>query len=108
MNRFQKKCLVASTGFHGFLVLLLVFGSAFFVTKEKPTPQLRLNKVPTHLIDEALAGGGGNPNLPQTEDRQKGETLLPQPAVAPPPQPAPPQPKPPQPQPPQPKPEAKK
>jgi colicin import membrane protein len=108
MNRFQKKCLVASTGFHGFLVLLLVFGSAFFVTKEKPTTQ-RLNVVPTRLIENALSGGGGNPNLPQTEDRQKGETLLPQPAAAaPPPQPAPPQPKPPQPQPPQPKPEAKK
>jgi TonB family protein len=105
MNRFQKKCLVASAGFHGFLVLLLVFGSAFFVTKEKPTTQ-RLNVVPTRLIENALAGGGGNPNLPQTEDRQKGDTLLPQPAAAqPPPQPAPPQPKPPQPQP---KPEAKK
>jgi len=99
MNRFQKKCLIASTGLHGFLLLLLVFGSAFFVSKEKP-PAQRLNVVPTHLIEAALAGGGGNPNLPRTEDRQKGETLLPQPAPAP-PQPAPPQPKPPTPQPPE-------
>ncbi len=98
MNRFQKKCLLASTGLHGFLVLLLVFGSAFFVSKEQP-PAQRLNVVPTHLIEDALAGGGGNPNLPRTDDRQKGETLLPQPAAAPPPS-APPQPKPPPPQPP--------
>jgi TonB family protein len=107
MNRFQKKCLLASTGLHGFLVLLLVFGSAFFVSKEKP-PAQRLNVVPTHLIEDALAGGGGNPNLPRTEDRQKGETLLPQPAAATPPEPAAPQPKPPQPQPPPPKPETRK
>lgn len=107
MNRFQKKCLLASSGLHGFLVLLLVFGSAFFVSKEKP-PTQRLNVVPTHLIEDALAGGGGNPNLPRTEDRQKGETLLPQPAAAAPPQPAPPQPKPQQPQPPPPKPETRK
>jgi TonB family protein len=100
MNRFQKKCLVASTGFHGFLVLLLVFGSAFFVTKEKPIPRQRLNTVPSIDIERALADGGGNPNLPRTDDRQKGDPLLPQPSTAAPPQPVAPQPKPPQPQPP--------
>jgi TonB family protein len=105
MNRFQKKCLVASAGLHGFLLLLLVFGSAFFVSKEKPAPQ-RINVVPTRLIEDALAGGGGNPNLTRTDDRQKGETLEP---VAPAPQqPVAPQPKPPQPQPPPVKPEAKR
>jgi len=107
MNRFQKKCLLASTGLHGFLVLLLVFGSAFFVSKEKPSTQ-RLNVVPTHLIEDALAGGGGNPNRPRTEDRQKGETLVPLPAAATPPQPTPPQPKPSQAEPPQPKVEVKR
>ena len=99
MNRFQKKMLLASAGLHGFLVLLFLFGSAFFVSKEKPATQ-RLNVVPTRLIEDALAGGGGNPNLARTEDRQKGETLLPQPAAATPPQPVAPQPKPQQPQPP--------
>jgi len=105
MNRFQKKCLVASTGLHGFLLLLFVFGSAFFVSKE-PAPQ-RINVVPTHLIEDALAGGGGNPNLARTEDRQKG-TLVPQPAVPAPPQPVAPPPKPEQVQPPQSKPETKR
>jgi len=107
MNRFQKKFLLASTGLHGFLVLLLVFGSAFFISKEQP-PTPHINVVPTRLIEAALAGGGGNPNLPRTEDRQKGETLLPQPAAAAPPQPVAPQPKPQPPQPLPPKPEARK
>ena len=106
MNRFQKKMLLASAGLHGFLVLLLLFGSAFFVSKEKPATQ-RLNVVPTRLIEDALAGGGGNPNLPRTDDRQKGETLLPLPAAAP-AQPVAPPTKPAKPQPPEPKPEVRK
>jgi TonB family protein len=109
MNRLQKKCLVASTALHGFLLLLFVFGSAFFLAKDKPPPNQRLNVVPTHLIEAALAGGGGNPNLPRTDDRQKGDTLVPQPAAAaPPPQPVQPVRQPPQPPPPQPKPEVKR
>jgi TonB family protein len=107
MNRLAKKCLVASTGLHGFLVLLMVFGSAFFVAKEKPLSYPKLQFVPSRFVESALAGGGGNPNLPRTEDRQKGDTLLPQPAPAPPPlQPV--KPHPPQPLPPAPKPEVKK
>ena len=58
MNRFQKKMLLASAGLHGFLVLLLLFGSAFFVAKEKPVPQIQITKVPTRVIDEALAERG--------------------------------------------------
>ena len=109
MNRLQKKCLLGSTSLHGFLLLLLVFGSAFFIAKEKPVPNQRINVVPTRLIEDALAGGGGNPNLPRTDDRQMGDTLVPQPAAAPPPpQAVQPAPQPPQPQPPQSKPEIKR
>jgi protein TonB len=109
MNRLQKKCLVASTALHGLLLLLFVFGSAFFLAKDKPPPNQRLNVVPTHLIEAALAGGGGNPNLPRSDERQKGDTLVPQPAAAaPPPQPVQPVRQPPQPPPPQPKPEVKR
>jgi len=109
MNRLQKKCLLASSGLHGFLLLLLVFGSAFFISKEKPVSNQRINVVPTRLIEDALAGGGGNPNLPRTDDRQKGDTLVPQPAVVtPPPQPVQPAPQPAQPLPPPPKPETKR
>ena len=34
MNRLDKKCFIASTGTHLFLALLLVFGSAFFISRE--------------------------------------------------------------------------
>lgn len=83
LDRLQKKCLVGSTLFHGFLLLLLLFGSAFFVAREKPMNLPRINVVPSRLIDDALAGGGGNPNLVRTDDQQKGQTLAPQPVPPP-------------------------
>lgn len=92
MDRLQKKCLMGSTAMHGFLALLLVVGSAFFVPRNKPPdaqPQVRI--VPSILIDKALAGGGGNPNVAKTDDQQKGDTTRPQPK---PPEPKPPEPKP--------------
>jgi colicin import membrane protein len=90
MSRLQKKCLLGSTLFHGFLLLLLVSGSAFFAAKDRPLTATRINVVPSRLVEAALAGGGGNPALPRTDDQQKGETLQPQPD--PPPAPAPAQP----------------
>ena len=84
MNRLQKKCLIASTGMHLFLFLLVVFGSAFFVSRDKVPNQPALRVVPSKLIDDALSGGGGNPKIAPSGDQQKGQTLLPQPA---PPQP---------------------
>src|SRR5688572_28556288 len=115
MNRLQKKCLLASSGLHGFAVLLLVFGSAFFVAKEKPQNFSKLQFVPSRFVESALAGGGGNPNLARTDDVQKGQTLAPQPVPTPPveapqPQPTPPTPPAPKPEPvkPEPPPTAKK
>ena len=59
MDRLQKKCFIASTGTHLFLVLLLVFGSAFFVSKDKSVHNLPAIKVvPGKLVDDLLAGGG--------------------------------------------------
>src|SRR5262245_43671532 len=106
LSRLEKKCLVASSGFHLFLVLIVLFGSAFFTKRNTPPPMQMLNVVPSRLIDEALAGGGGNPNLARTDERINGETLTPvtarpaptpeqpkaqpPPKVEPPPQPEPP------------------
>jgi TonB family protein len=97
MNRLEQKCLMASAGMHGLLILLLVVGSAFFVETEKPKPPPlpNLRVVPDFLVEGALAGGGGNPNVKPSEEKQKGETLIKPPE----PTPAPPQPKPPQPKP---------
>lgn len=104
MGRNQKKCLIASTGVHGFLLLLLVVGSGFLLPERKPSQDFpRLKVVPTRLIDEALSGGGGNPNIRPTEAIQKGETLTPTPPAPPAPAPkkeiAPPKAKPPEPEP---------
>ena len=97
MSRMEKKCLLASTVMHGSLVLLLVFGSAFLTSPPKKQEFPRLRVVPHTLVDDALAGGGGNPNIPITDDVQKGDTMTPQPpapAPAPAPTPAPPAPTP--------------
>lgn len=106
MDRLQKKCLIASSGTHAVLVLVLVFGAAFFTPEEKPKPVEFLNVVPSRLIDGALSGGGGNPSIPRTEAKIKGDTLEPVPAQPKPVQPKPEPPKPvakPQPKPPEPK-----
>ena len=89
MSRLQKKCLVATVGFHLLLVLVLVFGSAFFVRHAKPDETQVLSVIPANLIDAAF---------------NSGVKSAPTPAPAP---PTPPQPvqQPPTPQPPQPKPE---
>jgi protein TonB len=61
--------------------------------------------IPSILIDDALAGGGGNPNVKPSDAQQKGETLVKQPDPAPPkeqpPTPPPKQPDPPPPKPPE-------
>src|SRR5688572_24669818 len=88
MDRLQKKCLIASSGFHGLLLLTVLFGAAF-VPNKTPPPVESLTMVPSKLIDAALSGGGGNPNIPRSEAKIKGETLEP---VKP--QPEPPKPKP--------------
>ena len=88
MSRLEKKCFIAATGTHLFLFLLVIFGSAFFVSHDKLSDVRPLRVVPTKLIDGALAGGGGNPNVAPSDDQQKGQTLAPQP-VQPLPQPAP-------------------
>src|SRR5262245_41092263 len=79
MNRLEKKCLLASSGMHGFLALVLVFGSAFFVAKERPLNTAKLQFVPSRFVESALAGGGGNPNIPRSDDVQKGSPTAPVP-----------------------------
>ena len=84
MDRMQKKCLTASASLHGFLALLLVFGSAFFVAKEKPVSYPKLQFVPSRFVESALSGGGGNPNIARTDDVQKGSPDAPKQLINPP------------------------
>ncbi len=81
MNRLQKKCLVAATGFHLLLAVILVVGPAF-LSRNDPVDDLPLLEfIPVITTDEQVSGGGSR--------------------TAPPPQPQPPtpQPQPPKPQP---------
>jgi colicin import membrane protein len=105
MSRLEKKCFAASTGSHVLLLCLVVFGSAFFVSKrdKAPTQSTKMRVVPTKMIDAALSGGGGDPTVKPSDELQKGS-----PEAPPKPQPEPPKPEPPkvtpQPAPPQPEP----
>jgi len=90
MNRLQKKCLIATAGLHLLLVLVLLFGSAFFTSHSKPDDTQVLDVIPANLIDAAFSSGVKSTQPP-----------APTPIVKPPE----PTPQPPQPQPPQPKPE---
>jgi TonB family protein len=89
MDRLQKKCLIASFGTHGFLVLLLMFGSAFFVAKKQDINIPAIRVVPGKLVDALVSGGGGSPQVPPSDEKIKGDTLVEQPAA---PQPQPPTP----------------
>jgi len=60
MNRLQKKCVIASTGVHLLLALVLIVGPAF-VSPRAPQDDLPiLDFVPMKTVD-ALVSGGGNP-----------------------------------------------
>lgn len=86
MNRLQKKCAIASAGFHLLLVLILLIGPAFLSSKSKFDSMPVLEFVPLATTDEMISGGGNrNAALPPP---------APPPPVVQPPQPVPPPPQP--------------
>lgn len=87
MNRLQKKCLIATAGLHLSLVLILVFGAAFFTERSKPDETQLLDVISPILIDEAFNSGVKGAQPPPPTPPQP-----PQPVQQP--QPQPPQPKP--------------
>jgi len=66
MNRLQKKCVIATAGIHLLLLLVLVFGSAFFSPRPKPDDTQLLDVIPSNLIDAAFNSGvrGATPPAP--------------------------------------------
>ncbi len=86
MDRLQKKCFVASAGFHALLAGILFVGPGF-LSSRTTTPDVQvLDFIPSKLIDAAMTGGGNPaPKMAATPAPQP-----PQPAAQPPP----PQPKP--------------
>jgi colicin import membrane protein len=81
MNRLQKKCAIATAGIHLLLLLVLLFGSAFFSPRPKPDDTQLLDVIPANLIDAAFNSGVRQAAPP-----------APAPVVVPPPQPTPPTP----------------
>ena len=79
MDRLGKKCFIASCGMHGVLVLVVLFGAAFFTPEKKAPPVDNLTMIPSKLIDDALSGGGGNPKIAPSDAKIKGDTLDPVP-----------------------------
>lgn len=83
MNRLQKKCLVAASGFHLLLVVILVVGPAFLSRNDQVEDLPLLEFIPVITTDEQVSGGGSPKAAP------------PPPQVQPPkPQPQPPKPTP--------------
>ena len=57
MNRLQKKCVIATAGFHLLLLVILFVGPAFFNSKPKPDDSQVLDVIPANLVDAALNSG---------------------------------------------------
>ena len=91
MNRLQKKCVIATAGFHLLLLVILFVGPAFFWARERPDDTPVLDMIPANLVDAASTGvqNAQPPPAPAAVTQQ------PQPAPPPPqPQPTPPLPTP--------------
>jgi len=66
MNRLQKKCVVATAGFHLLLLAILIVGPAFFNPEPKTDNTQVLDVIPANLIDAAFSSGvkGATPPPP--------------------------------------------
>ncbi len=68
MSRLERKCIIGSAAFHGLLLVIFLFGSAFLSSKpEKPMPVITIIDYNGKLTDQPLTGGGspqGNPTPP--------------------------------------------
>jgi colicin import membrane protein len=91
MNRLQKKCLVATTGFHLLLILILIIGPAFLSSRDKSDNLPVLDFIPFKTVD-ALVSGGGNPKAQPPAPAPAPAVPQPPPVAVPQPHPAPPPP----------------
>ncbi len=59
MDRLQKKCVLASTGFHLSLLVILMVGPAFLMSRNKPDDTgPALTFIPMITTDDKVQGGG--------------------------------------------------
>jgi TonB family protein len=64
MNRLQKKCVIATTGVHLLLIVILFVGPAFFYSKPKADDLQVLDVIPANLIDAPFNSGVANATPP--------------------------------------------
>jgi TonB family protein len=57
MNRLQKKCVIATAGFHLLLLVILFVGPAFFNSTPKVDNSPAIDVIPANLVDIALNSG---------------------------------------------------
>jgi TonB family protein len=88
MSRLEKKCFIGSAAFHGLLLVIFVFGSAFIGSHQEKTMQaITIIDLGGKMTDQRISTGGspnGNPTPPPPAKIEQ-----------PPPQPPPPKPEPP-------------
>jgi TonB family protein len=82
MNRLQKKCIIASSGLHGLLVLILFVGPAFFSKQQPPEEYHVITVIDGAKITDGPTRGGGNPNV--TEMPKAAPAPAPTPPAQPP------------------------
>src|SRR5277367_2928098 len=93
MNRLQKKCVIATAGFHLLLLVILFVGPAFFWARERPDDTPVLDMIPPNQVDSVTTGvqGAQPPKLapPVVAPQPQPTPPLPKPVVQPAPEPAP-------------------
>jgi TonB family protein len=77
MSRLQKKCLIASSAFHGLLVLIILFGAAL-MPEAKNTAVNRITFFDISKVTDGPTVGGGSAGQSQPQQQQQ----LPPPAQA--------------------------
>jgi TonB family protein len=86
MNRLQKKCAIATAGFHLLLLVILFIGPAFFNAHQKPDDSQVLDVIPANLIDAQFNSGVKNaqPPAPAPVSIPQPQPPAPKPVVTPP------------------------
>jgi TonB family protein len=105
MNRLQKKCVIASAGFHLLLALLLLVGPGFFTRESAVPDEPVLTFIPYQTTDQNISGGGNKnggspppaptpaskpepvPTPPEPQPEPRAEAPVPKPEPRPEPKP---------------------
>jgi TonB family protein len=91
MNHLHQKCILASTGVHALLALILLFCPAFLSPKSKVSDVTPITFYPDLLIDQPFTNPGGSPDsrppAPTPTPTPAPPAPVVKPAPAPPPQP---------------------